>query len=190
MKRYLQTVLVAALFVVPLVGVPALARAQQADQIVTTNAAKLAEVKARVEGRLDDIKQAVCEKRLTVIQRIMDRAGTQGTKHLAVFDKILDRVKDFYDTKNLSVANYEALVTETTDMHDAAQTAIDAVNDDTEFSCDGDNPVGKVNVFNGEVRAMRKALKEYRTSIKDLIVGIHSAAKAAEDADASEGEEE
>lgn len=199
MKKFIQTVLITALFVVPLVGLPAIAHASENQNESETETEtfdlfgkqedrqnKAAEVKERVRGRLNEVRLQVCELRVDVINRIMDKAAEQGTKHLGVFTKILDRVKDFYKTKNLSVDNYQDLLDMAEQKAAAAQTAINTVADGTDFVCNSDDPVGKVDKFNGSVRAMHKALKEYRTAIKDVIVGIVGAAKQAEQAEGSQ----
>jgi hypothetical protein len=186
MKRFAQIVTVAALFVAPITAVPLMAHEGEDHSSEATTKrlsdeqrAKIREkVKQRIEGRLDAAKKTVCEKRVAVITRIMTNAAQMGTRHLGVFDKILQRVQEFYTTKKLTVENYDALVAAAASKKEAAQTAIKAVEDNVNFDCSAENPVGKVNAFNGQVRAMHKALKDYRTSVKDVLVAVKQAAKA------------
>lgn len=191
MRRLLQTLMVATLFVVPLAALPALAHEGNPRKVTpvsttTDSQERRAEIRERIQGKLTELRLANCERRLATIESIMNRAATQGTKHLGVFDKVLQRVTDFYESKGLNVSNYDDLLEATADKQAAAKTAIDAVNDSLEFECTSDNPVGKANLFNGKVRAMHKALKDYRTSIKNLIVGIMGAAKQVEQSEGGE----
>ena len=139
-----------------------------------------ARLKERHEGRLDANKQRVCEHHKAVIERILAHANNRGEHHLLVFATIASRVEDFYKDKDLDVANYQELVDEVNSKHDDAEAAIQAVDDDINLDCEGANPVGRVNTFIHRVKEMHMALKDYRTAIKDLIVGIRPAAEAEE----------
>lgn len=192
MKQLAKKIIVVSLLLAPLFALPALAHEghgkMAAETINTTQTESEREgmplserIKERVAGRLSEIKAKVCEKRLSVIKNIMAKAATQGAKHLDVFSKIAMRVEEFYTNKKLAIDNYDTLVAEVNAKKATAQEAIDAVKDaDDDFSCDGDNPIGKADAFNGKVRAMHTALKDYRTAIKNLIVAVKQAANAAE----------
>jgi hypothetical protein len=196
MKHLVKKLIILALLAAPLFALPVLAEEGSDDSTQnTTKTTDPAEseneserekmplsdrLEERMEGKLSAIKQRICEKRVNVIKNIMAKAATQGAKHLEVFNKIATRVEEFYVNKKLSVSNYDALVAEVNAKKAAAQTAIDAVKNNTNFSCDDSNPIGKIDAFNGQVRAMHSALKDYRTSIKNLIVAVKQAAEAAE----------
>ncbi len=181
MKQLTKILIVLALLVAPLFALPALAQEGQGDSTTEREGMPLSQrLSERTEGRLSTIKQKVCEKRVGVIKSIMAKAAAQGAKHLDVFTKIATRVEEFYTNKKLTVASYDALVAEVNAKKAAAQTAIDAVKNDTGFDCTDANPIGQIDAFVSKVRAMHKALKDYRTSIKDLIVAVKQAAEAAE----------
>ena len=202
MNHIVKKLIVVALLLAPLFALPVLAKdgaddSTTAETTTTTNTSTddqneteteterentpLSDrLKERTEGKLSAIKAKVCEKRVNVIKSIMAKAAVQGAKHLDVFTKIATRVEEFYTTKKLTVSNYDALVADVTAKKTAAQAAIDAVKNDTSFSCSDTNPIGKIDGFNDKVRAMHTALKDYRTAIKNLIVAVHQAADAAE----------
>lgn len=187
MRKIMKLIPALAALVVLAIAVPAFAHNGTDDENSSpSNRSQLAqskaeEVKQRVQGKLDEKRKQTCEKRVATINRIMTNAATQGTNHLSVFDKISERVQKFYADKGLNVANYSALVAEVNAKKAAATAAIKAVQDGKTFSCDGDNPVGKIDAFNGQIRAMHQALKDYRTAIKNLIVAVKSAAETKED---------
>ncbi|MGH7196472.1 MAG: hypothetical protein ACREGJ_01745 [Candidatus Saccharimonadales bacterium] len=171
------TMLLAGFFIAPVA-------AQQTERSQREEAK--ARVKERVQGRLDEAKKRVCANRSDKIKNIMNRAATQGEKHLNVFTKIADRVKEFYAKKQLTVANYEQLVSEAESKKAAAETAIAAVKSGVTFDCNDDNPVGAVDEFKGKVRTMHQALKNYRTAIKNLLVAVKNTASQAETSERSE----
>src|SRR5688500_134811 len=104
MQRFMVKVIIAALLLVPVVAAPAVAHNGEEGE-ETTSSRRLTEeqkaqireeAKKRIQGKLDAAKKSICEKRVVVIERIMNNAAKMGTKHLGVFDKILDRVQQFY----------------------------------------------------------------------------------------------
>lgn len=143
------------------------------------------------EARLTEKKLEICEKRQEKIQNIMARIADRGERHLDVFTKISDRTQTFYSEKGLSVANYDELVAAVEEKKLEAEVQVQIIRDSsTTFECDGTNPVGAAGVFKESLQAQIAALQEYRTAIKDLIVGIRANAEAqeAEETDNTENE--
>ena len=131
-----------------------------------------AEVKERLEGR----KLQACQNREKAITNIMARIGNRGEKQIDVFNKIAERTQKFYIDKQLSLSNYEALVAEVSAKKAAAQAAVELVKSTSvEFNCEGDNPKGAADSFKQLMRDQNDALKAYKTSVKNLIVGVKSA---------------
>ncbi|MDN5275490.1 MAG: hypothetical protein JWN33_139 [Candidatus Saccharibacteria bacterium] len=125
--------------------------------------------------RLGEAKLKICQNREQNIQGIITRITDRGTKQLAVFDKISDRVQLFYTTKGNIWSGYDAQVDKVAAKRAAATAAIDSVKStSTEFTCDGDNPKGVADSFKQQLRSVKAALKEYKTALKDLIVGVKS----------------
>ena len=140
---------------------------------------KVKEVKAENKVRLDDTRKKVCETRTEKINSIVQKRSEQATKHLEVFKKISDRVQSFVTTKNLTVENYDALVATIAEKEAAAQAAID-VNKATTFECASASSDNPSHLPRTTIEAVRNALKEYRTSIKNLIVNVKASAEKAE----------
>ncbi|MBC7764337.1 hypothetical protein H7Y29_01350 [Microbacteriaceae bacterium] len=140
---------------------------------------KIKEVKAENKVRLDDTRKKVCENRTEKINSIIQKRSEQATNQLAVFKKISNRVQSFATTKNLTVENYDTLVATIAEKEAAAQAAID-VNKATTFECASASSDNPSLLPRTTIEAVRNALKEYRTSIKNLIVNVKASAEKAE----------
>ena len=142
--------------------------------------AKRTEIRARLDalkeerqGKLDEKRLAVCEKKSSKINAIIQKRSTQATKQLDVFKKIADRVEKFISDKQLTIENYDALAADIKDKEAAATAAIEA-NTNTVFDCDSADSSDPGKVAKASVQTVRDALKDYRTSIKNLIVKVKS----------------
>ena len=186
-KHIFKHSLLVAVVVLTVSGaVPALAvgqqpsRAQEAQQNAQTRQ-ETAEANAEgrkeaAQTRMADTKLKVCENRQKAITNIMARMADRGTKQLAVFTKISERTQAFYASKGRVLSNYDALVADVNTKQAAAEAAVEIVNNaSVDFSCDVTNPKAVVASFKEKIKAMNAALKEYKTAVKNLIVGVKSA---------------
>lgn len=143
------------------------------------------------QARLEAAQLKACEKREKAITNIMARISNRGSRQLEVFTKISDRTQAFYADKGNTLSNYEELVGEVTAKKEAAQTAVAAVTEASDdFTCDGDNPKAVADSFKANKKAMNAALKEYKTAVKDLIVGVKSVQSTTKPEGTTEGSEE
>ncbi len=140
-----------------------------------TAQATVTDKKAAAQDRLADAKLKACENRQASITNIMARIGDRGQKQIDLFTKISDRVQAFYVEKGNTLATYDSLVTAATDAKTKAQTAVDDTKATTvEFDCDGDNPRGVAETFKANAISQKAAIKDYKTAVKNLIVGVKS----------------
>lgn len=161
----------AAIAVTTLTGVPALAvgMANEHANAQTTDA------QTSDSTKLSTVKLAVCQRRETAIDNIMARIAERGQKQLDLFTTIATRVETFYTDKGKTLSNYDALVADVNAKKDAAQAAVNQVKaDKANFKCDGTDPHGAAAAFKNDLKLEISALKDYRTSIKNLIVGVKS----------------
>lgn len=143
-------------------------RADDAKQKVDD---KRQSAKARLEGK----KLKACQKREKNITSIMARMSDRGQKQLDVFTKIAERTENFYVKKGNVLSNYEALVADVNAKKEAATAAVANVkNASINFACNGDNPKAVTSTFKSLAQSQRDALKAYKTSVKNLIVGVKS----------------
>lgn len=127
------------------------------------------------QTRLADAKLKACENRQQAITNIMARLNDRGQKQIDLFSTIAERTEAFYKTKGNTLANYDALVADVAAKKAAAQAAVDATKSVSgTFKCDGTNPKGVVSMFKTDLKAEITALNNYKTSVKNLIVGVKS----------------
>lgn len=156
---------------------------QRAEDAKAQAQTRADEAKARVEARMTEAKQRLegkklelCQAREQRITSTMEQMTSRGDKHYDVFTKIADRVKAFYTDKKLTVANYDALTAEVDAKAQAVEAAIASTKSvGSVFTCNNDNPKVSSAAFRDAFKAQVAALKDYRTSIKNLIVAVKSA---------------
>lgn len=139
---------------------------------------KIEAIKAENKVRLTDARLKACENHQTQINNIIQKRSQQATNQLAVFTKISDQVQAFVKSKNLTVANYDTLVSAINDKQAAAQAAIDA-NSAVKFDCSTASADKPGILPRTTIDAVRTALQDYRTAIKNLIVQVKASAEKA-----------
>lgn len=140
---------------------------------------KRAEIREEVKIRLTDARLRSCQAKEESIKNRLSHLNQLATNMQEKFDAIAERVKEYYTTKvvpsGTTVANYDTLVSDIATKKTAVQTALTKAQDDVAtFSCDGEDPKGRLTSFRTNMQAVKGALKDYRTSIKNLIVAIRS----------------
>lgn len=128
----------------------------------------------QTEGKLRacQAKEKSIKNRLTGLVNLVTNMESK-------FDSIVKRVENYYISKVVSsgktVLNYDTLVSDIQTKKIAVQTALTAIQNDVNgFSCTGSDPKGQLTQFREDMQNVKGALKEYRTSIKNLIVAVHS----------------
>jgi hypothetical protein len=185
MRTFAKTgILTTTLLVAVVVGVPTFALGApdahanaQATEVgqPTDPGSQAGDHKAAVGTKLAAAKLRACQNREKAVNNIMSRIADRGQKQLDLFTTIATRTEKFYTDKGKTLSNYDALVAEVTAKKDAAQTTVDTVKaDSTTFKCDGTDPKGAVATFKDALKSEIAALKAYKTSVKNLIVGVKS----------------
>jgi hypothetical protein len=126
------------------------------------------------QAKLSDAKLKLCEAREKNIETIMNRAITRGQNQIRLFGTIAERVKTFYTDKGIVVDNYDALVAAIDTAKTEAETDLEVLKT-LSFNCDSDDPKAEVAAFKDGLEEIRHSLKDYRTAVKNLIVGVKSA---------------
>lgn len=135
---------------------------------------------ANGQGHLIDGQLKACQNRQKAIKKIMARIANRGQKQITVFSIIATRTQTFYTSKGKTLSNYDALVADVNAKQTAAQTVVDTIkSDSTSFNCDGSDPKGFVSSFQDSLKSEISSLQEYRTSVKNLIVGVKSVQETA-----------
>jgi hypothetical protein len=144
----------------------------------------------RAQNRLAEAKLRSCQARENAITKRMTRLIALVTTMESKFDAITQRVEDYYTSKVVpsgkTVADYDALVTGIQTKKSDVQTALTSAQTNADdFSCTSDDPKGLLIQFREDMQAVKGALKDYRTAIKNLIVAVHSVTGATESASPS-----
>lgn len=141
----------------------------------TAQGSQVADKKAAAQTKLADAKLKACQNREKAINNIMSRLSDRGQKQLDLFTSIATKTETFYAEKGKALSDYDALLSDVTTKQDAAQTAVDVVKaNSVTFKCDGTDPKGAVASFKESLKSEIAALKGYKTSVKNLIVGVKS----------------
>lgn len=180
MKKYLSLLAVSVLLVVAL-AVPALAQ----DQNGTATAAKqkaqerIAEIKTQIEARKLQLSQDKCERHKARLEAAIPRLGTHASRHLAVIDKIYERVQGFYESGQLTVSNYEELKATIDAAQVDASAAVTALQEyQIEVDCESEDVGEQLDGVREAANQAKEALKTYRKALVELISSLR--AEAAE----------
>lgn len=130
---------------------------------------------ATTSGRL-----RVCQVHELVIKNRSMNLTRRANDTIDVFDKIAKRVEDFYTNKVLpggtTVSNYSSLVADIQTKEALVKTDLQiAQNDANSFNCNNSDPKGQLTTFRQDMQKVIDALKDFRTSIRNLIVAVHGA---------------
>lgn len=118
-------------------------------------------------------KTAACEKRKAGIEARTAKVQLRAERQIAVFDKIAARVKAFAEEHDRKPANYEELVAAVETARAAAVEGAAEMEVTQAIDC-AVNPKGDITAFKASLKKEIAALKAYKTSIKNLIVGVKS----------------
>lgn len=148
-----------------------------------------AEITRRVEERRAQVKADVCERRQENLTRVMPRLSQGATSVKSSIDTMYDRVVGFYESGQLTVSNYDALIADIEEAKADSESALETIAIST-FTLDCDNPsVGQqLDGYRLAVRDAKDILKEYRKSLVALISSMR--AEAAEQGDAIDSTED
>lgn len=138
--------------------------------------------KTRTEARiakLDAKKLQVCQVKERNIKNRLDSLTKLVTNQEDKFSSMAARVENHYTTKSVPagkvVANYDELVADIAAKKTAVDTALTtAKTDASNFSCTADDPKGLLTAFRKNMQSVKSALKDYRKSVRNLIVGLRS----------------
>lgn len=122
-----------------------------------------------------------CQVREQAVKNRMTHLIALATNMGKNFDRHASSVEKYYTTKLVpkgkTVANYDGLVSDiTAKKADVDKALAKAQADVASFSCTTSDPKALLRQFRQDMQLTKKALKAYRTSIKNLIVVVHTAA--------------
>ncbi len=120
-------------------------------------------------------KLKACQNRQNAINNIIGRIDTRAQNQITLFSTIATRVENFYVSKGKTVSNYSQLVAAVASAKTQAETDLSSMQGNSTFSCSANNPKGMVMAFQGYLKTEITDLKNFRTTVKNLIVGVATA---------------
>lgn len=129
--------------------------------------------------RLQNAKLKACEAKSASITSRSNHLVQLADKMIKVFTSIAGGVEQYYLTKVVPTGailpNYDALVADIATKENAIAPLLQAAKDDaSNFSCTGNNPGAQLTQYKTDMQAVIRGLKEYRTSVKNLIVAVRT----------------
>ncbi len=116
-----------------------------------------------------------CQNRQAAITNIMLRIDTRAQNQIALFSTIATRVENFYVSQGKTISNYNQLVAAINQAAIKANTDFATLKTSSAFSCTATNPKGMVTTFQSYLKLEISDLQNYRSAVKNLIVGVASA---------------
>lgn len=140
---------------------------------------KLAEMKQKFDQKRSQHRQEICakigertKKRYTSIEERVDKINNRLTQRV-------ERAKAFVTEKNLTVENYEGLLSDIAAKRQAAEAAAAAVKEAaTGFDCNGENAKAQAAAIKAKIATFKTAAKAYKTSVKTFLQAVKTAAQA------------
>ena len=141
------------------------------------DASPSADKTARKEARMLKVCQTHERNIKTRLDSLIRLVTNQETK----FDAIATRVETRYTTKLVpkgkTLSNFDALVADIAAKKAAVDTTLaTAKSDVASFSCTAPDPKSQLTTFRKDMQAVKAALKEYRKSVRNLVVTVRTLA--------------
>lgn len=120
-----------------------------------------------------------CQAKENSLKNRLTRLNNLATNMKSKFDSIVGKVEEYYALKVVpsgkTVSSYDTLTSNIQIKKTAVQAALITTQTNTDnFTCTSDDPKGQLIQFRKDMQEVKSALKEYRTSIKNLTVAVHS----------------
>lgn len=134
--------------------------------------------KASITEKLGAKRLEKCNEREAKVNEINKKFATKAQAHLTKLAGATDKLTAIKTTKNLDVANYDALLADVNTKATAAQAALTSVVV-VDFNCDNEGVNREFGQYiKANIQTVRTAVKDYRDSVKALGKAIRTAAEA------------
>jgi len=119
-------------------------------------------------------KLKACQNRQTAIINIMNRIDSRAQKQINLFSTIATRVEAFYTKQGKTLSDYSQLVLAVNTTQAQATSEFATVKTNSTFNCNVAHPHAMVVAFRGYLGTEITDLKDFKTAVKNLIVGVAS----------------
>lgn len=127
-------------------------------------------------ARLNSKQLAKCEEQQDAHKATLNEITSRGQSQLQMLNTISERAQSFYREQGYQVSTYPTILKETEERRLAVEAAVKHTTDLAQtWTCDGD-PFASITAVKDAKRAELHTLKDYKTSINNLISVVKSAA--------------
>ena len=147
------------------------------SQTTTSTSTNSGNKKATKEAKRDSAQLKACQKRAAAGNKKLQQAAVRGQKQIGTITNVAVRDENTYTRRGKTLSNYDSLVSDVATKKAAAESAVLTVKSDRVSStCDGANTKDKdpASSFKSDLKAETNALKDYKTAVKNLTVGVKS----------------
>lgn len=114
----------------------------------------------------------------TRLNKLIQLVTTQETRFTAIASRVENRYTTKLAPKEKVVPNYTSLVADITAKKSAVDLSLTKAETDVAgFLCSSADPKSQLTTFRTDMQTVKSALKDYRKSIRNLIVAVATAAK-------------
>lgn len=125
-----------------------------------------------------EARQKVCENHQKTINNKLQAFNKHADTYLDRLNSAFTKLQAYHDNSKVAVANYDELVAAATAQQTAATNAVTALGSlGTTIDCSVNDPAASLATVKEGAASTRDSLKEYRTSLKALVVALMQANK-------------
>jgi len=120
-------------------------------------------------------KVKACQNKQVAINNIINRIDTRTKNQLTLFSTIASRVEAFYIKKGKTLSDYSSLLFAVNQDQKVASSNLSTLKNSSTINCSVTHPKAMVLAFQQELKLEITYLKNFKTAVKNLIVGVASA---------------
>lgn len=133
----------------------------------------LAERRQNKQEKTAAQRQKVCVHIQKAVNNKLSAFDDHADSYLTRLNTAYTKLKDYQSTKNVTVSNWNDLLTAADDKQAAASASVDALKAlGTSVDCTSSDPAGVLASIKSGAASTRYTLKDYRTSLKNIIVAL------------------
>jgi hypothetical protein len=153
----------------------------QEDTAKAKGAELLAEAKKEHKAKTKEDRQKTCEGRKHGFETRAASMVKNAEKHQLRIDGVLSKAVDYKTTKNLAVADYDALLAAATTAQTTSQASVTALkNLQPTLDCTNESVASNIAAFKAATDQARNDLNAYKKSARALFTAIENAKGTSE----------